>query len=279
MGSRKDEKSKVKFWRSSNLPISEVGVEKESTDDLYSSYRDFRRVTTSKSRLFSIFFDGKPLSDFSKYTTEGWDATAVDIFFRQGLLAKFVIDRKEQYIERAITYLKSSFHQGGFLCPVSAALNINILKVTSTICLANNLILKQLYLKPTKNGFIVQEILNIRGVLVSSRDGVAGKLLEDDKRSINDYTLLFSPDDKFSVEGTIEVDFSNDGNPTLRVTSCNMDLNIPELRVYLDDRSFWQIIVDYLRNLFGFEQVEYIGKDEVEGDDDLPRHSLGNTTD
>lgn len=214
--------------------------------------------------------NGKPLSELSHKYNNFTTQENLEQFFREEIL-KFVDAQKDEQ-DRMIQYLLKSFHQGGFLNPISAALGSEIAPFHLTM--RPNYQTQDVHIVSTLTGFRVQELYNSSSFTWAG--GKRGLYLEPDDPTTGSV---------LAAEGTIAVDMStfkgpwvaDNVTPIVSVESNTLSYGNRQLQDVMDKRSLGQRIVDFFKNILGLANVKEISptnpaSESSEGDD-LPRFS------
>ena len=150
-------KSKWEKFHSAHSPI--VGVNKPNTGQ--SNYlSDWQRAATDHPDV-EVHINGHKLSQHAKEFNSFKTENDLCDFFRKVILEKTPAAGRE----RAIDYLKTSFHQGGLFNPVSAAVGdaINEAKIKAIINDAGRR--NRIQIVSTATGFKVQESLHVEKMI------------------------------------------------------------------------------------------------------------------
>lgn len=208
----------------------------------------------SRNRLL---INGIPLSCFAqKYNNFKSQANVLQ-FFKEVILKDFK-GTPEQKAE-AVAYLSQSFHLGGLLYPVSAAVATTLFSDKEGKPYGIPFVEGQnINIQTTEKGFVVQELCTFGSAfLIPARAAEMGMDGLVDERGVIKSQDLSKP--LIRSEGTIEVDFSKRAAaPSLTVKSNTIEVNHPELAKRLDTRNFFQKFVDAVKRLF----VEHISAKE-----------------
>ncbi|WP_019216334.1 hypothetical protein [Legionella tunisiensis] len=140
-----------------------------------------------------------------------------------------------------------------------------------------------------KTGFKIQELTTVKDLIIGN-PLVAGKMKVD----LENPRLLPQKGFDYVIKaaGTINMDFSNSGKePSITVENNMISFGHPELAKRMDKRNFGQVIVDFFRNILGFNQVKDISpkteqlkekqseeafvNNSVEVEDEPPQPSIG----
>lgn len=170
-------------------------------------------------------------------------------FFEEKILQDFKGTPEQK--KAAVAYLMQTFHQGGLLFPVSNALPFLLVDKTgeSLAAIADDSLDREMYIKTTKSGFVVQEFCAITKV-----------------KRLDDLTTIEPPqgcDAVIKAQATISVDFTKEEEPVLTVESNQMEIYAPFLKATIDHRSFLQMLIDYLSKLIGYNKVPPIVCSEI----------------
>lgn len=201
---------------------------------------------------YPININGVPLEKIADHFNQFKTEADVLQFFEKIILNNFTGNKEDK--ENAVNYLKQSFHQGGFLYPVSSALATELKGVDGkTMCtLSNSHRDSHVNIQTTSTGFKIQEYVDAKALLPAvdslMKYAPEGRIYpEQGKDSI------------IKAEATIAIDFSkNSNNPSLAVESNHMEISHEGLKSHLDNRNLGQKIVDFVKNFLGLNQVKDI---------------------
>lgn len=179
--------------------------------------------------------------------------------------------------ETIANYLLRTFHQGGFMYPVSAPLPEMINREIHLQPHAPTMN-RQIRIMTTETGFKVQEISTIKRLAPGlTLDGCPESLQRQLDSSENGY---INPDEgsEFVIKAgaSIAVDFSaSPDKPKVTVESNYISYGNTAVAEALDKRSLLGIIVDWFRNILGLNVVEQPAIKEPPKSDEVPSLSPG----
>lgn len=230
--------------------------------------QDWGRASTSKDIIFNI--NGALLSELasSKYNSF---ATFEDVakFINNEVLKKFKGSETEKL--QAHTYLMQSFHQGGLLFPVSTALATEIKNGAGEpiITLDGRHRKGLINITSTPQGFVIQEYADITQVTPSlgfpyEDEGFKQYLIPLEGATPNSGADRIVSDrgvgeTLIEAEATVSVDFSqNPTDPTRTVISNHLNIYNKGLSKLIDNRTFFEMLVDFLKNILGLNHIKPI---------------------
>ena len=208
-----------------------------------------------KSDYVVIKINGKLLSEYSIQYNNFEDKGDLIKFFNEVLLLQ-LSENKRQDVSN---YLMTSFHQGGLMYPVSSALRNCMREIdpkTGEDCeygALKDLTLKhQIAIVTTSSGFKVQEFCEAGEVIIYEGTSMS--------HLVSDSEPTLKPEENkgyiIKAQGIIDVDFSQNSNePSIGVESNTIDFGHSALRAKMDSRSLTQIIIDFLKDIFGLNKV------------------------
>lgn len=212
---------------------------------------------TRESKQRRMFIDGIPLSTFSEQYNNFETEEDITSFFKEKILIKIDDSTKKNEIA---SYLKKTFHQGGFMYPVSGAIAVSIKENNKQIATTGEIDL-EIRVVTTKTGFKVQEYSKVKTLNI-----IPGQSEKFD--SLADEMYRIKPEEGFDyvieAEGTIDIDFSEKTNPPgITVESNAMNFGHYAVKERLDNRNLFQVIIDFFKNLLSLNEIENISP-EVE---------------
>ena len=202
--------------------------------------------------IHKIYINGTPLEDLAEFYNKFQKTEDVLGFIKNVILADF--QGNEQAKEDATQYLAKSFHQGGLICPVSCALATQMKDKEGALLatLSDNYRRSIINILTTTTGFKTQEYAEANKLLAMS-DSVSK--YEEEGRIQPEK----GEDCVIKAEAILAVDFSKDAkNPSLIVEANHIHILHKGLRSLLDNRTLGQMILDFLKYLFGLNQVKDI---------------------
>jgi hypothetical protein len=235
---------------------------------------DWQRAANDDPEIgVKVTVNGEPLSKFSKIYNDFKTQEDLKQFFREEIL-KFVDAGKDEK-DRMLQYLLKSFHQGGFMYPISASLGDSI--KTFSLTMRPDKQTQDVHIVSTLTGFKVQELYNSLSFTWAGHK--QAQYLEPD--DLTRKSVL-------AAEGTIDVDMStfkgssvpDNVTPIVRVESNTLSYGNSMLQSAMDNRSLAQRIVDFFKNILGLAHVTEISPtntssqaissehDSSEGDED-----------
>jgi len=205
--------------------------------------------------------NGVPLTHYASLYNKFKEKENIQDFFKEVILhdLKGVDEAKKDSI---ISFLEKTFHQGGFMYPVSSAL-ATIFKEYSPKdrklmpYASLNKIDFTVHLLTTENGFKVQEFVNVSELGFpdaewNAQHGLEEQILRAEKEG--DYII--------QAQGTIDLDFSkNAEEPVITVESNTISFGHPFIQNKLDNRNFGQRIADFFKSIFRLNEVKAISSD------------------
>ncbi|MBN9231551.1 MAG: hypothetical protein BGO90_13040 [Legionella sp. 40-6] len=162
--------------------------------------------------------------------------------------------------EAILEYLNKTFHQGGYLYPVSTPLS-HALNDEAGIQAPGSYIERQISILSTEKGFKIQEIIKSSCIMVTDDRKAPAKLQAS---SVNN--LIMADEGKYllKAEATLDLDFSQStDNPILTVESNAISYGKGVIREALDTRSLGERITDFFRSIFGLNKVKELSVDPV----------------
>ncbi|MDP1601966.1 MAG: hypothetical protein Q8M03_01750 [Legionella sp.] len=240
-------------WKKFHSTYSPVDISKADTGNANLREDWFRESGNERMTIngisikqFTQTYDFKKIED-------------IESFFKDVILKDMKSASKEKKQE-IVDYLKTSFHQGGFMYPVSSSLAVSMNEYSEQ---DKKVMPYAIPRKPeltinivtTNNGFKVQEFVKAKDCIVS-------------ENFVNEYGLdkiypVISPDEGhenvIEAQGTINIDFSGSGKePKVDVESNTISYGHSAIRDKMDKRGLGQIIVDFLKNIVGLNKVQDI---------------------
>lgn len=197
------------------------------------------------------------------------------VFFKEVILAKATFD--EAYKDSIINdHLIKSFHQGGYLNFLSAAMTIFVASEIPLVNLGTNSNLhREIDITSTKDGFKTQELFISKRMHINIDDPSNPEHLkflgdqgvpESLKKLVgSEGALEFAADsEKYIIKGsaTIAVNFlQNPQKPDIIIENNYISYGIPELKKILDTRNPLEILIDFFRNILGLNAVTITERD------------------
>ena len=260
-------KTKWEKFHSAHSPI--VKVNQPSTGS--SNYlADWQRAASDHPDTV-VHINGQKLSqhakDFNDFKTED----DLSDFFREVILENTPV----AYQESAIDYLKTSFHQGGLLNPVSAAVG-DAIKVANIPAVINDTGRQnRIQIVSTTTGFKVQESLSVKMMIPYDTRADFVKQSPEYKANVEDYGSRkaqnmayklgsdMGKDYIIKAQATIDVDFLKSPNknqseptqPSITIESNTISYGHSHLKDKMDKRSLGQCLVDFLKRALGLNKV------------------------
>jgi hypothetical protein len=203
-----------------------------------------------------IKINGKFLFEYSKKYNDFKEDGDLINFFNKVVLSPQLSEEKRQEVSG---YLMKSFHQGGLMYPVSSAIRNCMREIdplTREDCeygaLRDSTLKHQIAIVTTSSGFKVQEFCQAGEVLIYPGTSMSHLVSESDP--------ILKPEENkgyiIKAQGIIDVDFSKNSNdPSIGVESNTIDFGHSALRAKVDSRSLTQIIIDFLKDIFGLNKV------------------------
>ena len=214
---------------------------------------DWQRAINSVDVVIKI--NGKPLSEYSIKYKRFEEEVDLKNFFKEVVLSQLPENKRQEVLD----YLMKSFHQGGLMYPVSSALRncmreIDPIKQTDAEygALRDSTLKHQIAIVTTSSGFKVQEFCEAGEVIIYSGTSMSHLISEGNP--------ILKPEENkdyiIKAQGIIDVNFSqNSEEPSIGVVSNAIDFGHSALRAKLDSRSLTQIIIDFLKDIFGLNKV------------------------
>ena len=208
-----------------------------------------------KSDYVVIKINGKLLSEYSiKYNNFTEEGDLIN-FFNEVVLSQLPENKRQGVSD----YLMTSFHQGGLMYPVSSALR-NCMREIDPLtgkdseygALKDTTLKHQIAIVTTSSGFKVQEFCEAGEVIIYEGTSMS--------HLVSDSAPILKPEENkgyiIKAQGIIDVDFSKNSNaPSIGVESNTIDFGHSALRAKVDSRSLTQIIIDFLKDIFGLNKV------------------------
>lgn len=203
-----------------------------------------------------MLINGLPLATYAKNYNNFSQKEDVLRFFEEVLLKDMQSVSNSQKTE-IINYLEKTFHQGGFMYPVSAPFSVAMQEYNADLDIYDKYATvgdmdMRFNIQTTPNGFKVQEITGVKFLL--GTPDTSGEKMADENFRINpdvgnDYVV--------KLEGTVDIDFSkNTSSPTVTVESNSISYGSKAMQERLDKRGLGQMIVDFFKNIFGLNKVQ-----------------------
>ncbi|PWY54271.1 hypothetical protein DGG96_18015 [Legionella qingyii] len=183
---------------------------------------------------------------------------------------------KEKDKAEIIEFLTKTFHQGGLMNPVSAALATSMERkalpgedgaregriawgTISDMQLVVNII-------PTKEGFKVKEHVGVKKIMISENSwdeydiayttySYGNEIVKD---AASPYIFRDDGTDIIEAQGEISVDLSNAKKPKISIESNAISYGHHRLKEELHSHSVLQWIIDFVQNAFGYNKVEVL---------------------
>lgn len=197
----------------------------------------------------SLSFYAKNYHDFNTYTD-------LCNFFDEVILMnlRFSTNTQKKQIE---WFLKSSFHQGGLLCPVSSAFATALVEFDSRRNCVEPFATtgdsqRSVSILSTANGFKVQEFVIVKNLLIGPESKVS---------HLADENYLIHPDknEDFIVKlaGTLDVNFSTClYQPSITIENNSISYGNEFIKSKMDKRHLLQKLIDFIRHLLGSNSIK-----------------------
>lgn len=269
-------------WKKFHSTYSPVDISKANSGNANITGDWFREARQSRMTV-----NGIPIGTIAKDYNGFEKESDVETFFDEVILKDFPSTNtsKKQGI---VNFLKTTFHQGGFMNPVSSALAVSMKEYSeqdkkempyATIRKPELII----NIVTTSHGFKVQEFVKVKECLLSEAFIKEHKLDQANPAIDRAYPVMAADSGNqyiLEAQGTINIDFSDKSNkPTVNVESNTISYGNSILSKKMDKRDFGQIIVDFLKRLVGLNQVKDIApqvelnSNEVKPDSEPSAHS------
>lgn len=237
---------------------------------------DWRRALDTPDVTINV--NGKPLSDYAAQYNSFNTLKDIEEFIFKEILKELPSHQLDDFRNMLIVkYLMTSFHQGGFLNPVTAAVN----SAMNPFAALDNITRVQVTnIVSTPNGFTVQEFLTAPKLVAHTEDlkRLTPEFAEYKKKFGETKALecrykLSSPDSEammIEAQGILDVDFSKfeeTQQPSITVKSNTIHYGHPAIKEKMDKRSLGQMIIDFLKNAFGISKVVDMSKCIKENDE------------
>lgn len=203
----------------------------------------------------NVKINGKLLSEYAERFNNFQEEENLKKFFKEIILAKLSSDKLEEFSD----YLMKSLHQGGLMYPVSSALRSHMREQDTKAgkyyeygAPRDGTLKHNIAIVSTESGFKVQEFCQAQEVVIHRQTSMSH--LVDESNPV----LTPDPGKEYilKAQGTIDVDFlENNKSPTIGVESNTIDFGNKKLKEKMDSRSLTQIIIDFFKNLFGFNKI------------------------
>lgn len=233
---------------SSNLNITSPNT---VTNDSNNQLDWFRAATQN-----IIFVNGVALSNIAKAYNQFKSQDDVMNFFKEIILKDFTGTPEQK--TQAYTYLTKTFHQGGLLYPVSAALATSF-KMSEDVFIVPVPTRQKVNIQTSVSGFSVQELCSSAKIFLHDEEDTLGLWhLANEPWGIRS---VDESEELIVAEGTVSVDFSKTPkHPTLTVLSNKIEVKHadPLLAKYIDNRHWLQKFIDNLKKLLGWNNVSEI---------------------
>lgn len=245
-------------WEKFHSSYSPVNISKANTREANLQLDWFRESAQGRMQI-----NGVPIKLYAEQYNKFQTLEDVELFFEKVILKDMQPLAKDKAIE-IVDCLKKSFHQGGFMYPVSSPLAVSMRDYDeeldqelpfATVGQMDVLI----NIVTNKTGFKIQEFTTVKDLIIINSTVVEKlKVPEENPRLKppigSDYVI--------KAEGTINIDFSkNPKDPSITVESNMISYGHPEIANIMDKRNFGQMIIDFFRNILGFNQVKDISSE------------------
>ena len=186
----------------------------------------------------------------------------VESFFKEVIL-KDMTSANEIQKSQMIDFLKKTFHQGGYMYPVSSPIAVSIPGATvGEMDISINVV-------TTKTGFKIQEFTKIKDLLVFP------DFME--KNNIDKFNPRIYPENGadyvIKAQGTINFDFSKSADkPTIEIESNTISYGHSIIKNTMDNRHLGQVIMDFFKNVLGLNQIK-----DISPETPSQKEKMGNT--
>lgn len=253
---------------------------------------DWFRTANAPAHQELTTINGIPVKNYLNQYNQFATIDDVKNFFKEVILKDV---KNETDKNKMVDYLVKSLHQGGLLYPVSASMSVMLHKDHGLQPRSSESI-KQVNITTTEQGFKVQEVYTSKGFIMSD-PGKASNQVKELAEQDDMFLLYPDPGKKFVIQASasVDVNFSaNPDNPAITVESNYVSYGNSAIQSSLDKRSLGQIIVDFLRNIFGLNSVSIkemeapkqsqntelttdnsIELTTFESDEESPKHTMG----
>jgi hypothetical protein len=238
---------KVKKFFSQNNPYEAGTINKGNSNILL----DWVRLCGEDAVINDI-----KVADYKETYANFNNKNSLETFFSSVILENFKVNNDKQ---KAVDYLMTTFHQGGLMYPVSAALPIFLFEKLGAQPQGG---VRQIRITPTQNGFKIQEIYTAKKIAFVIEDKMTPQLKK--LSPVKELPLMEDENYLIKAGASVDVDFSADAaNPKVTVESNYISFGNSTLASALNQRSLGQIIVDFFRNMLGYNVVEIMDNDEA----------------
>lgn len=242
-------------WEKFRSRYSPVDISKANTGDANLQLDWVRESLQGRMKI-----NGVPIKEYADQFNGFESEEDVESFFQKVIL-KDMQPLDKTKADEIVDYLKKSFHQGGFMYPVSSPLAVSMKEYDEDLDMdipfaTVGQMDVSINIVTSKTGFKIQELATIKDLIISN-PLVAGKMKVD----LENPRLLPKKGSDYVIKaaGTINIDFSNSGTePSINVENNMISYGHRELAKRMDKRNFGQVVVDFFRNILGANRVKDI---------------------
>ena len=269
--------SKWAEFYSAHSPLEITKVNKGEGIRLEKDWSRAMEATGDPKQIVQILINGEPITKYKKEYNGLEEIEDIERFFKEVILVKMG-PLKPENEAKIISFLRDTFHQGGLMHPVSAALATSMERnalpgesegvrngkvAYATIADMNKIV----DIIPTKEGFNVKEYVGVKQVIISENGFEKYGIPYEEQKAEGGLVYKFadnpiiSREDKRNIieaQGEIAVDLSNPKKPKITVESNAINYGDSRVEAALHTHSLVQWIIDFVLNTLGYNNVEVL---------------------
>lgn len=244
-------------WEKFNNSYSSVDISKANT-----GASNFQADWSRESTQGRMKINGIPIQNYAQQFDGFNSEESVEAFFKAVIL-KDMQTLSEDKTSEIVDCLKKTFHQGGFMYPVSSSLAVSMKTYDEDLDIEEPFATVKadqmdvsINIVTHKNGFKVQEFVAVKELIIID-------LALAEQLKMDEGNPMLSPKQGFDyiikTSGTIDIDFSSNAkDPSVTIENNMISYGYSEIASKMDNRHIGQIIVDFFRNILHFNQVKDI---------------------